>query len=117
MSSEYKKQFLADAEFKLNEHKIPFQKMPNGIHLKISTLEGIIDFWPSTGRYSKNGKKSEPGGINKILELCVPGTQEIKENSTEKSPDPLINKIDILISEIQKNTTAINALSKAINSA
>ena len=42
----------------------------NGEHLIIEGLEGLIDFWPSTGRFITRDKKVSDWGVHKLLTLC-----------------------------------------------
>ena len=36
----------------LIENNIPFRTFNNGIHLQIDVLEGLLNFWPTTGRWA-----------------------------------------------------------------
>jgi len=49
-------QLLIDQDIDFTVHNL-------GIHLIITCNKGIIDFWPSTGRWiHRNGKDYTPGG-------------------------------------------------------
>ena len=50
----------------LREQGIEFQSFNNGIHLKVKRPVGVIDFWPTTGKY-KRPDGSYGRGIKNML--------------------------------------------------
>jgi len=54
----------------LEELNIPFESKNNGIHLVVQGKHHIIDFWPSTGKFTVRNTSAKGRGIKGVLELC-----------------------------------------------
>lgn len=53
----------------LVDHGIKFESKNNGAHLIVTGLNGLIDFWPSTGKYIVR-KGGDGRGVFNLLNLC-----------------------------------------------
>lgn len=53
----------------LVDHGIKFESKNNGAHLIVTGLNGLIDFWPSTGKYIVR-KGGDGRGVFNLLKLC-----------------------------------------------
>jgi len=57
------------AEF-LRSEGIPFIRKNCGSHLIVTSLDGLIDFWPGTGKFiARSGGKGR--GVKNLIKLCV----------------------------------------------
>lgn len=53
----------------LKEHGIQFKTFNNGAHLVVYGRDGLIDFWPGTGKFiTRSGEKGR--GVFNLLTLC-----------------------------------------------
>ena len=53
----------------LIKNGVDFEVRNNGVHLIVTGKEGLIDYWPSTGKFIVRG--GETGrGIRNLLTLC-----------------------------------------------
>lgn len=50
----------------LDNYNIEYESKNNGIHLIVKGLDGFIDFWPSTGKFTLREGKSGRGVFNLI---------------------------------------------------
>jgi len=51
----------------LDDHLIDYESKNNGIHLIITSYDSeLIDFWPTTGKWTPRGKESKRG-INNLI--------------------------------------------------
>ena len=53
----------------LRDKGIEFQEMNNGVHLIVQGKDGLIDFWPSTGKFIARSGRSGRGVFN-LIKLC-----------------------------------------------
>jgi len=58
----------------LQKAGIEFHSNNNGIHLVVTGKDGLIDFWPSTGKFKTRNDKSGHGVFN-LMRFC-----DVKEN-------------------------------------
>lgn len=60
----------------LKEQGVEFVEKNDGAHLIVRGRDGLIDFWPGTGKFiCRNGKSGR--GVRNVLKLCV--TEEAKK--------------------------------------
>lgn len=52
---------------KLTELKIPFESKNNGAHLIVTGPDGLIDFWPATGKFKIRATGESDRGIRKLI--------------------------------------------------
>ena len=69
-SQEKKRSNLEWSTQKLQELGVPFESKNYGVHLIVSGKSGLIDFWPSTGKYIQRKPKKQGRGIKNLLKLC-----------------------------------------------
>ena len=54
----------------LTENGIEFESKNMGAHLVVDSKDGLIDFWPGTGKFIPR-KGSKPGrGVFNLIKLC-----------------------------------------------
>lgn len=58
----------------LRTKHIPFASHNNGVHLVVTARDGLIDFWPGTGKY-KLRSGGEGRGVFNLLKLCEAGDE------------------------------------------
>lgn len=56
----------------LIEQGIEFQSFNNGIHLRVKRPAGLIDFWPSTGKFKRPNGTYGRGIKNMLKETAQP---------------------------------------------
>ena len=49
--------------------KIEFESKNYGVHLIVTGSDGLIDFWPSTGKFKVRGGRTGRGVVN-LIKLC-----------------------------------------------
>jgi hypothetical protein len=54
----------------LKQKNIEFIFLNNGIHLKVKGLSGIIDFWPSTGKFIAQDNSFTGRGVLNLINHC-----------------------------------------------
>jgi len=54
----------------LKDKGIEFKSHNGGIHLIVSGRDGLIDFWPSTGKFIMRDSKKEGRGVRNLLKEC-----------------------------------------------
>jgi len=50
---------------------IAFSQVNGGMHLIVNGKDGVIDFWPSTGKFIPRYKARSGRGIKNLLKLCL----------------------------------------------
>lgn len=61
--------YRAHAANRLDELGIPYTSHNEGAHLVVRGNNGLIDYWPGTGKFiARNGKKGR--GLQGVLKLC-----------------------------------------------
>ena len=60
------------ARMTLLKSGIRYDYKNNGAHLVVYGPNGIIDFWPGTGKYISRDKHHKGRGIRHVLALCKP---------------------------------------------
>lgn len=69
MSSEKRSRNLISSTEILDNHNIEYESKNNGVHLIVKGIDGLIDFWPSTGKFNlRNGKSGR--GVFKLIRHC-----------------------------------------------
>lgn len=56
LTKEQKEEHRVAALKWLHDMQLPYTSHNNGLHLKITIKEKIIDFWPTTGRFKHNNQ-------------------------------------------------------------
>lgn len=54
----------------LAQKGIPFESKNHGDHLVVTGKKGLIDFWPSTGKFKPRWMKKYMRGVRKLLTYC-----------------------------------------------
>ena len=54
----------------LAENRIEFESKNFGAHLIVSSHKGLIDFWPSTGKFKLRSADKYQYGIKNLLQVC-----------------------------------------------
>lgn len=65
----------------LEKSGVKFESKNWGNHLVVSGRKGLIDFWPSTGKFIPRYEGGWPGrGIRKLLSLCELTKQPVERD-------------------------------------
>jgi hypothetical protein len=65
-----KKKKASNLEFSTNElikRGVSFESKNGGVHLVIESLDGLIDFWPSTGKFKVRASNEYKRGLRNLL--------------------------------------------------
>ena len=79
-----KKDNLEQSTKILINNNIEFISLNNGIHLKVTGIKGLIDFWPSTGKFIAQDNSFEGRGVFDLLHKCTHLTHLNKESINER---------------------------------
>jgi len=52
---------------------VKFESKNEGLHLIVTGKAGLIDFWPSTGKFKPRGTAGFKRGVFQLLKLCEVG--------------------------------------------
>lgn len=55
---------------KLVEKGVEFESKIGGVHLIVQAKDGLVDYWPSTGKFIPRGFGRKGRGIRNLLKLC-----------------------------------------------
>jgi len=58
------------SRFLLEDKKIKFVNKNMGAHLIVTGKNGLIDFWPGTGKFIQRKPKRTGRGVFNLLKLC-----------------------------------------------
>lgn len=54
----------------LDEKGVEFESKNRGVHLVVTGKDGLIDFWPSTGKFLCRNKSCQGRGVLNLIKLC-----------------------------------------------
>lgn len=70
MTERSKKKKASNLEFSTNElikRGVQFESKNCGVHLVIESLDGLIDYWPSTGKFRLRSTGEYKRGLRRLL--------------------------------------------------
>jgi len=60
----------------LEQAGVRFEVFNDGAHLVVEGRDGLIDFWPGTGKFVVRHGGLTGRGVSKVLKLCKTGERE-----------------------------------------
>lgn len=67
VNREKKQDNLAKSTSLLVERGVAFESHNGGVHLVVSGSKGLIDFWPSTGKYITRYSRKDGRGVHNLI--------------------------------------------------
>lgn len=63
----HNQEIIFQAETKLKAKGIEWRTSNGGVHMQLITMEGMVDLWPTTAKWSIRSKKKRGFGLDNLL--------------------------------------------------